>query len=591
MTVEQYLITGILIATLGLFVWNKWRYDVVAMLALVVATALGLVEQEAMFMGFGHPAVITVASILIISHALQHSGALEIIANWLRKYGKHESLQLFLLAGLVAVCSGFMNNVGALALFLPVTVALAKRQKKHPGSMLMPISFASLLGGTVTLIGTPPNIIISSYREQYVGKPFSMFDFTPVGLAVTFVGVLYLALVGWRFLPKRHQDGNSEDVFAAAAEYMTELRIPEGNRFIDRSLFRILELCDDEEIRILSIVRGHRRVLAPTQYEILRQDDVLVVEGQPDAIQQLLGDAGLQMLDTEIYSSDVTSKDVTIIEVVIGPASQMIGRSVKGMHLSTNYGINLIAISRKGQSIKQRLHRTLLRAGDVLLLQISEEDLGKRLEYMGLMPLAARSIALGKKRKMWTTVTIFSIAILLTSFTPLSSALTFTAAVGALVLTKTLNVRDLYNSVEWPIIVLLGAMIPVGGALETTGTTTLIANQIIALTNGLSIYVLLAVLVVISMLLSDVINNAATAVIMGPIAASIATTLGYPIEAFLMAVCIGASCTFLSPIGHQSNLLVMSPGGYRFGDYARMGWLLDVLVVMVAVPIIALVWL
>ncbi len=312
MTLDQYLITGILVLTLFLFILNKWRYDVVAMFALVLATLLGLVKQDDMFAGFGHPAVITVAAILVISHALQHSGALEIVTNWLRRFGKRPSLQLFLLTGLVAICSGFMNNVGALALFLPVTVALAKRRKKHPGSMLMPVSFASLLGGTVTLIGTPPNIIISAYREQYVGTPFSMFDFTPVGLSVTLIGVVYLAFIGWRFLPKRDIDETATDTLAVASEYMTELRIPADNKFIDRSLYRILKLCEGEEIHILSIVRGTRRILAPTQYEILREDDILVVEGQPDAIQQLLDDAGLQMVDAKVDTEQLTSKQVSI---------------------------------------------------------------------------------------------------------------------------------------------------------------------------------------------------------------------------------------------------------------------------------------
>ncbi|MBS9777249.1 MAG: SLC13 family permease [Gammaproteobacteria bacterium] len=590
MNLDQYLITGILVFTLFMFVWNKWRYDVVAMFALIAATLLGLVKESEMFLGFGHPAVITVASILVISHALQHSGALEIITNWLRQFGKNDSLQILLLTGIVALCSGFMNNVGALALFLPVTVALAKRKKKHPGSMLMPVSFASLLGGTVTLIGTPPNIIISAYREQYIGKPFSMFDFTPVGLAVTIIGVFYLAFVGWRFLPKRDVKETQSETLAAASEYMTELRITPDNKFIDRSLYRILKLCEGEEIQILSIVRGHRRVLAPTQYEIIRADDVLVVEGQPDAISQLIDESGLELDKDTVDTDDLVSDDVTIIEVVVGPDSLMIGRSASGLHLSTNYGVNLMAISRRGQSIRQRLHRTILRAGDVLLLQTEAEGLAEKLEFMGCLPLAERNITLGKTRKMWTTIAIFATAILVTSITSLSSSLTFTAAVGALVVTKIVNLRELYNSVEWPIIVLLAAMIPVGGALESTGTTDLIAKGIIDVSHGAPVYVLLGILVIISMFLSDVINNAATAVIMAPIGVSIATTLGYPIEAFLMAVCIGASCTFLSPIGHQSNLLVMSPGGYRFSDYARMGWLLDILVVLVSVPVIMLFW-
>ncbi|PIE45766.1 MAG: SLC13 family permease [Gammaproteobacteria bacterium] len=590
MTIDQYLITGILLGTLLLFIWDKWRYDIVAMLALVVATLFGLVPQDTMFDGFGHPAVITVASILVISHALQYSGALEIVANWLRRFARHPSIQIFLLTGLVAIASGFMNNVGALALFLPVTIALAKRKKAHPGSMLMPVSFASLLGGTITLIGTPPNIIISGYREKYHHEPFAMFDFMPVGLAVTVIGVIYLSFIGWRFLPKRSAEESEEKSLAAASEYMTELRIPAENKYINRSLFRILKLCEGEAVNILSIIRGQRRILAPTQYEILREDDLLVVEGQPDAIQQLIDDSGLQMIDVKIDTDELVSEDVTIIEVIVGPDSMLIGRSASGVQLSANHGVNLMAISRRGQSIRQRLHRTLIRAGDVLLLQTGEDSLGEKLEFLGCLPLATRHIALGKVRKMWTTIAIFSIAILITSFTSLSSALTFTAAVGALVVTKIVNLRDLYNSVEWPIIVLLGAMIPVGSALETTGTTELIANGIIHFSDGAPVYVLLGILIIISMLLSDVINNAATAVIMGPIGASIAATLGYPLEAFLMAVCIGASCTFLSPIGHQSNLLVMSPGGYRFSDYARMGLLLDVIVVLVAVPVIMWWW-
>ncbi|MPV86099.1 SLC13 family permease [Ostreibacterium oceani] len=591
MTTDQALITAILVATLGLFIWNKWRYDIVAMTALVTATLFGLVDQNTMFSGFGHPAVITVAAILIISHALQYSGALEVVANWLKGFGQHTSIQLFLLTGIVAVCSGFMNNVGALALFLPITVALAKRKKAHPGSMLMPISFASLLGGTVTLIGTPPNIIISAYREQQTGTAFSMFDFAPVGMLVALAGVLYLSFIGWRFLPKRDTAASSNDQLAAASEYMTEVRIPANNKYLNRSLYRVLKLCEGEAIQILSIVRGEQRMLAPTQYEILRENDILVVEGQPDAIQQFLDDADFEMVDAKVDTQTLQSDTVSIVEVVIGPDSRMIGRSASGMHLSANHGINLMAISRRGQSIKQRLHRTTLRAGDVLLLQSDQDSLAAKLEYLGCFPLAERNITLGKHRKMWTTIAIFAVAILVTSLTNLSSSLTFTAAVGALVVTKIVNLRNLYNSVEWPVIVLLAALIPVGQALETTGTTGLIANGIVHASQGASVYILLGVVIIISMLLSDVINNAATAVIMAPIGASIATSLGYPVEAFLMAVCIGASCTFLSPIGHQSNLLVMSPGGYRFGDYARMGWLLDIIVVLVAVPAIAFFWL
>jgi len=590
MTSDQYLISIILIATLCLFVIDKWRYDIVAMGALATATLCGLVKQSEMFTGFGHPAVVTVAAILIISHALQHSGALEAVTNWLRGFGRHDSIQIFLLTSLVAVCSGFMNNVGALSLFLPVAVALAKRKNKHPGSMLMPVSFASLLGGTITLIGTPPNIIIAAYAEQYIGKSFTMFAFAPVGLSIATVGIVYLAFIGWRFLPKREVGEGQQASLAVASEYMMELKIPKDNPYVDRSLFRVLQLCEGEGIQILSIIRDHRRILAPTQYEILRENDLLVVEGQPDAISQLIDDAGLQMIDMAVDTKALSSEQVSITEAVIGTDSLMIGRSATSLNLSKHHGVNLMAICRRGQTLRQRLHLTILRAGDVLLLQTAQQTLAQQLEFLGCLPLAERNITIGKTRKMWTTIFIFAIAIATTSLTQLSSALAFVAAVGALVVTKVVDYRALYNSVEWPIIVLLAAMIPVGQALETTGTTKLIADQIIHFNSGAPVYMLLGLLIIISMLLSDVINNAATAVIMAPIGTSIATALGYPIEAFLMAVCIGSSCTFLSPIGHQSNLLVMSPGGYRFIDYARMGILLDGLVVIVAVPVIMWVW-
>ncbi len=584
------VVLAVLGGALALFIWGRWRYDVVALMALMAVTLAGILPPEGVFAGFGHPAVITVAAVLILSHALSSSGAVEIVGKRLSGIGGRPALQTAALTGLVAFSSTFMNNVGALALFMPLALQLCGKSGRPASEVLMPLSFGSLLGGLVTLIGTPPNIIIALYRDQVSGEPFAMFDFAPVGLGVAAVGVIYISLLGWKLLPSRRQGGFAPDRLFEIDGYIIETRLPENSRLAGRPL-RELERFGEGDVSILALVRGGRRRLAPGPFEMLRAGDALILEGHPNALKAIVDDAGLEMaVSRTVKAETLKSERVDMFEAVVSPGSPIEGRSARMIRLHERHGVNLLAISRQGQSIRQRINRITFKAGDVLLLQGEIETMGETLAALGCLPLARRNIRLGRPRRVWPAVAVFVAAIAVTAAGLLPAHVAFTLGVVALVLFNLLPLREVYGAIDGPVIVLLAAMIPVGQALENTSATGLLAGLLVDIAGDLPRWAILAVLLISAMALSDVINNAATAVVMAPIAASVATALGAPVDPFLMAVAVGSSCTFLTPIGHQSNTLVMGPGGYAFGDYWRMGLPLDALVVVTAIPLILLFW-
>ncbi|MDX1657136.1 MAG: SLC13 family permease, partial [Candidatus Competibacteraceae bacterium] len=452
------------------------------------------------------------------------------------------------------------------------------------------LSFASLLGGLITLIGTPPNVIIALYRQSVSGEAFGMFAFAPVGLGVAVVGLIYIALIGWRLLPRNRTGASKDDSLFEIDDYIIEIRLPEGNKLVGRPLGE-LERVGEGDVAILALVRGGRRLLAPAPYERLKADDALILEGHSGALKNMVDNAHLEIASgSKFNAEDLSSERVGMFEAVVGPGSPLEGRSASMVRLHERYRVNLLAISRQGQSIRQRISRINFQVGDVLLLQGENATMAETLAAMGLLPLARRNIKLGKQRRIVPALGIFAVAIALTAAGLLPAHLAFTCAALALVLSRLLSLRETYSAIEGPIIVLLGAMIPVGQALEETGTTAIIANFLVDIAGGLPPWMILGMLLVNSMVLSDIINNAATAVIMAPMAAGVAGALGLPADPFLMAVAVGSSSTFLTPIGHQSNTLVMGPGGYAFSDYWRMGLPLDVLVVLTAVPLILLFW-
>jgi len=590
-TFEQGALFAVIAAAMVLFVWGQWRYDIVALLALLAAVYLGVVEPQRAFSGFGHPAVITVAAVLVIGRALQVSGLVDQLVRWLAPASGSPQQQTAATGTLAATLSAFMNNVGALALMLPVTIRNSHRAGRSPSLVLIPLSFATLLGGLVTLIGTPPNIVIASVREQAVGAPFQMFDFSPVGLVVAAVGLLYLALLGWRFIPRDRQgQAEAANLFRIKA-YITEARVPDDSTLIGTTV-RDLERSCENEVSVMAIYRGKRRVLAPAGVERLWQDDILILEGDPSTLEPLLeGDKLEQTARRDFKDEDLKSDEISVVEAVLMPNSPIEGRSMRGLRIHDRYGINLLAVARQGMAPKARLGSIRFQTGDVLLLQGEGNTLQQSLSAMSCLPLAGRGLRPPRRHGPYFPLGVFGFAVGAASVGLVPVHIAFVTAVAAMIVAGTLSLRDVYESIEWPVILLLGALIPIGQALETTGGTALIAGGVVAMADDLPIWAMLALLMVVSMLMSDLIHNTPTAVLMAPIAISIAQILEMPVDPFLMAVAVGSASPYLTPIGHQSNTLVMAPGGYRFADYARVGAPLDVLILTVGVPMIMWVWL
>lgn len=627
---DHTLVFIVLGLTLAGFVWGRFRYDLVALSALLASVMLGLVPAGDAFLGFGHPAVITVAAVLVLSRGFERSGVVDVIAEQVLRVGDRLFLQLVALTGTVVVLSGFMNNVGALALLLPVAMRLAREHDTSPSLLLMPLAFGSLLGGLMTLIGTPPNIIIASYRGSVTGETFGMFSFFPVGAVVALVGLAFIVLLGWRLVPRRAGKASTEEMFDTA-NYLVELKVDEDSKAAGWTL-RELQRELEETVPVLAVVRGDRRWAGHAFLGTLKAGDILLVEAGPDEM-KLLGDkAGLHLgvgpkeqeaqeneaqpeeneaeacgtkAEPARKNDDKTSKGnkknksekksadtegLELVEAVVRNDSMMINRTVTQLRLQNQYGLHLIAVARDGGRLRQRLRDIRFRAGDVLLLQGGESNLSESLATLGCLPLARRNLPLGQPRMLLVSVAVFAVAIVAMIMDLLPAAVALSAAALVSLLVGILPLREGYQALDGPVIVLLGAMIPVGQALETSGGAELVAESLLLAGESWPIIGLLVGLFLVSMLLSNVINNAAAALLMAPIAASLAEGFGASVDPFLMVVAVSASCAFLTPIGHQSNTLVMGPGGYRFGDYWKMGLPLSLLVMAVAMPMILLVW-
>ncbi|MCP1339007.1 SLC13 family permease [Idiomarina sp. M1R2S28] len=586
---DQWLIGIILIAMLVLFVIDKWRYDLVAMMALLSAAILGLVPTAEVFSGFGNAAVITVAAVLIISQALWRSGVVDALASAMKNIGDKRWVQMIALTSVTTVCSAFISNTGTMAIMIPVALQLARSSGNNPSKVLMPMAFGSLLGGTITMVGTPPNIIIADIRRDAMGESFGIFEFTPVGLSIAIAGLLFMWLLSHWLVPEKAGKSKSQSLYDVSS-YLTELYVPEGSNFVGETLYE-LENRSEEDFVIVALQRGEKRWSAPARYLRLKAEDVLIVEANAETIQQVIDGTGLELnAEEEIDDRFLKSDDITVIEGIVGHDSRLIGRSAGDIKLRSRYGINVLGVAREGQKLGTKLANIRFKPGDVLLLQGDAEVLNDVFQRFGCFPLAQRSLRLGSPKQLIQPLGIFSAAILAAALGLISVPVAFSLAAGLMVITNILPLRELYDAIDWPIIVLLGATIPLGSALERSGAADTIANAVLYVSQGSPDFVAVGLLLIVTMLLSNIVNNAAAAVLMAPIGISMASSFGASMDPFLMAVAIGAAVPFLTPIGHQSNILVMGPGGYNFSDYWRLGLPLSLLVSTVALVMILLVW-
>jgi di/tricarboxylate transporter len=589
MTHQQMLAFAVVAGMMALFVWGRFRYDLVAALSLLVAVVVGIVPADKAFTGFSDDIVIIVASALLVSAAVSKSGVLEAGLNRIGPYLRTTQIQIVVLVGVVTLLSAFVKNIGALAMMIPVAFQIARRTNTSPSSFLMPMAFGSLLGGIVTLVGTSPNIIVSRVRGELLGEPFGMFDFTPVGAGIALAGVVFLAF-GYRLLPQGRKGTASLDEALNIKNYVTEARVAPDSDIIGQTVADLRRMANDE-VKVAAIIRNETRSSSPLPDATIRENDLLMLEGEPDALESTVARAGLKLSrEHRQPMMDEATDEIGVIEAVVGPNSVLTGVSAERIALFERLHVNLIAVSRSGQRFTERLRTITLRAGDVVVLQGNLKRLPDTLKELGCLPLAERAIRLGSARRSLLPIGILAAAMGLVAFNILPVAIAFFGAGVLLVLFGSLTLREAYETIDWPILVMLGSLIPVSEAIRTTGGTDLIAAWLSSIANMLPPTGALVLIMVAAMAVTPFLNNAATVLVMAPIAASFATQLGFRPDAFLMAVAIGAACDFLTPIGHQCNTLVMGPGGYRFGDYWRLGLPLSVLVVVVGIPLIMLVW-
>ena len=588
MSTEQVLLFGILFFVFVFLIWGRWRYDLVAFVALLIALLTGVVPKEQAFSGFGHPATIIIALVLIISRGLSNSGVIELLARYVVDAGRKLASHVAIMSGLAAALSAVMNNVAALALLMPLDMQAAKKSKRNPSLSLMPLSFASILGGMITLIGTPPNIIIAEFRGTALGEPYRMFDFAPVGLTCAVIGVAYVALIGWRLLPADRRAENAPEELFDLADYIAEVRVPDDSEIIGKRVRDLDDLADKSDVEIVGLIRRGQRLPGLARVAEIRGGDVLVVEASPDSLEEAIGSLGLEYVGRG--EGALESDDLTLVEVVVRESSRLIGRSAMSLRLLYRYQVALVGVSRQGTRFRQNIRKLELEEGDVLLLLGHDERLSDVTGRLRLLPLADRGQRVIQRDKVWLAVGLFAAAITAASIGAVYLPVALGCVVAAYLFFNIVPIRSVYESVEWPVIVLLGSMIPIGSALQSTGGTALIAGSIVDVSAGYSPVVVLVLLVIVTMTLSDVMNNTATAVIAAPIAIEIAARLEVNPDPFLMGVAVAASCAFLTPIGHKNNTLIMGPGGYRFGDYWRMGLPLEILIVVVSVPTILVVW-
>ncbi|THD75831.1 SLC13 family permease [Thalassobius vesicularis] len=588
MTNDQIILFSLFGGVFVLLLWGRYRYDLVAFSALLLGVVLGVIPVKDAFSGFGHSATLVVALVLIVSAGLVRSGAVFLITRTLVDSSRALGGHIALMGGIGGVLSAFMNNVAALALLMPVDIQTAHKAGRNPGLSLMPLSFATILGGMATLIGTPPNIIIAAIREESLGEPFHMFDFAPVGGLTAVAGLIFVAFIGWRLIPKR------DDATAQVADlgaYIAELTIPDASKLIGKRVEELYEEAEKADVVIIGLIRDGKRRYGRSRYSTLQAGDALVLEAAPAALDEFRSALSLAFSDEKreaLLKADGEGLD--IIEAVVPQESRLVGSTAQGIGLAWRQRTVLLGISRQGQAIRDQVRKTQVLPGDILLLLVPRGAAADVLDWLGVLPLAERGLTVTENSKTWLAIGLFAGAVLAASIGLIYLPIALGLVVVAYVLTRIMPLEELYDHIEWPVVVLLGSMIPLGAALETSGGTQLIAGALVDLTAGMPAWAILTVLMVVTMTLSDVLNNTATAIVAAPIGITMAQQLGVSPDPFLMAVAIAASSAFLTPIGHKNNTLVLGPGGYRFGDYWRMGLPLELLVVAVSIPLILIFW-
>ncbi len=589
MTQKEILAFALIVATLAMFVWGRYRYDLVALGSLLAGLLLGVIPAAEAFDGFKNDVVVIIAAALVVSAACERSGVAELVLRPVLARLHSCQTQVPALAFATALLSMATKNVGALAILMPVAGQLAARTGTPLSRLLMPMSFASLLGGLVTLVGTSPNILVSEVRQHTLGRPFAMFDFAPVGLSLTVMGVAFLSFA-YRLLPKgRIGQGGVHQVLEHAS-YVVDAKAPE--EFQPRQI-AWLQARAGGAVEVTALVRAGDRESHPPDTALVHPGDELVLEGDETTLNRLLQDLKLQPVrggQPVQKKAAWTSSEARTIEAVLGPASKAAGVRPGRLDLEHRFGVHVVAVSHLGRRSAPGVDASPLHPGDILLLRGQEANLTLAVTDIGALPLADRPLHLGARHPMLLAPLILAAAMILVAFKVLPIAVAFFAAAFAVVAARALTMREAYAALDGPVLVLIAALIPVSEALQATGGAAFLARHVSGALHGAPPTLVLAALMTASMLSAPFLHNAPTVLILGPVAVGVAHDLALSPDPLLMGVAVGAACDFLTPIGHQCNTLVMGPGGYRFIDYSRLGAPLSAFVIAAGAPLIAHFW-
>ncbi|SDE60411.1 TrkA-C domain-containing protein [Paracoccus isoporae] len=592
MTFPQITLFSIFGAVMVLMFSGRWRHDLVAFAGLMAAVVLGVVPAEAAFAGFGHPATMVVALILITTAGLMRSGAVAALTRLVVVENRPISLHIAVMSGIGGFLSGFMNNIAALAILMPIDMQVARRAGRAARLTLMPLAFATILGGMLTLIGTPPNLIVSGFRREVLGEPYRMFDFMPVGGAVAIAGIIFIALIGWRLIPKRRADDAQQGERSRPRRYQSQLVVTDETTFLDKSLAEMQEAVRAAGAKLIRHRHHHHEVEAEPADITIASGDVVTILADSELLDEVRSSLKLSYPDgrSEPRARPRGEGREDLIECLVPVGAEIAGRTVQSLGLINRHDSVLIGLRRQGRIITGNLHREIIRPGDLMLLLVSENRLDDLVAALGLLPLEGTGRSVMREWQMALTLGLFVAAVLLTSFGLVTMPIALGCVIVAYVLFGVLSITEIYDFVDWSVVVLLGSMIPLGLALDSTGGSALIAGGLASLTAGFPAWVALALLMVTTMFMSDILNNNATTIIAAPVGIRLAEQLGVNPDAFLMGVAVSAACAFLTPIGHQNNTLIMGPGDYGFGDYWRMGLPLEFIVMLVSVPMLLIVW-
>ncbi len=589
MTLDQTLLIIIFVFLFGFLLWGKLRYDLVAFTSLVTGVLIGVVPYENAFDGFGHPATIIVALVLIVSKGLINSGAIYFIGQKISQFGKSIWKHISVIGLIGAILSAFINNVAALALLMPIDINKARNSNWTPKATLMPLSFATILGGMATLIGTPPNIIISGIRHEYSGETFKMFDFLPVGGITALTGLIFISFIGWRLIPKSSSSEDAGKELIEIATYVSNLVVTKNSSVVNKKLFEIYSEAEKFDVAILGVVRKDIRIDKGSKNIELQENDQLLIDATPEELDEF---RSLLKLDFPFNKNKILAESENFIpcEVAVTEESRLVGRTASKVGLGWRKSTILLGISRKGRPIKRQTRKTVIRAGDILLLLIPKETYTDVINWLNCLPLADRGLNITNTNKMKIALLVFFFGLILTSIGIVKLPIILGVVVIIYCLLKIIPIRQVYKSVEWPVIVLLASIIPLGAALETNGTTSLIVDALTNFCIGLEPWLIISLLMILTMTLSDMLNNTATTIVIAPIGIKLAENLHMNPDTFLMAIAIAASCAFLTPIGHKNNTIILGPGGYSFADYWRVGLPLECLILVVSVPTLLFFW-